>query len=136
MFSTKMFNVHYFCILSCFRLNGGAWLTAQFVFLMLSYIIVFHGILNLVWTSSIVHHMSFLVCAHTIHWINGCSPFAMCLWQWKCRLGTHIAMHNSFASIVHEVKFHVGWLLLYVFFSSTLKSHYAKMFEIYYFTYD
>jgi hypothetical protein len=122
MLSNMIFETHHVQILLCFGLGAIAWFTTQLIFptFRLSSLVfsttlwMWLGLPNL----SIVC-IPWCVCTHPIGPIG---VHLLCCTHGNRHMGTHDAIHDTFASIVGNVNFHVRWKRLHVFPSTMFNS--------------
>jgi hypothetical protein len=60
------------------------------------------------------------MCVHTSHWPYGYPPFHYA--HGNKHMGTHDLIHDTFATIVQKVNFHMGWQQLHALSLATFKS--------------
>jgi hypothetical protein len=123
MFFNKIFETHHVHIFSCYGLGANIWFTTWLVFLTfqlssLIFCTMFHMWFELPHPSIVgIFH----VCAHIplTLWVST----SYMLFMANKHMGTHDAVRNTFAVIVRDVGFHVGWEQLHalpsIMFNST-----------------
>jgi hypothetical protein len=122
MFSNKIFKAHRVQILSCSGPRTNTWLTVPPLFPTFQ---LFSPIFSIALCMRFgLHHLlitSILWCMCT-HLINLMDIHFLHCTHGNEHIGTHDAIHHTFAAIVRNVNFHMGWQLLHLLLSTTFHS--------------
>jgi hypothetical protein len=126
MFFDETCEAHHAWILSCFGPRASAWLTSWLVFPpFLLFSPIFYTTLYTTWITPSLNCKHPLMCVHTSHQPYGYPAFTMCSWQrmhWN-----DDAIYDTFATIMWNVGFHVGWEQLHAFISTTFNSFHRQI---------
>jgi hypothetical protein len=106
----------------CLVYNSISFFNFSIIFLIFS---TTFNILNTIWIITSFNCKCPLKCVHTSHWPYGYSPFRYA--YGNKHMGTHDVIHNTFAIIVQNVNFHMGWEQLHALSLTTFKSYHWRV---------